>query len=79
MNDNSFPDNQIIETIIRLSSFNIDTDTIIKLICSLDPNNLLLAVIKTSLHITKLCAMSISKPLHILFNDRVMNGCFPNE
>ena len=27
----------------------------------------------------KLCAASISKPLHILFNNSVINECFPNE
>ena len=26
----------------------------------------------------KLCAVSISKPLHILFNNSVMNKCFPS-
>ena len=27
----------------------------------------------------KLCATSISKLLHILFNNSVINECFPNE
>ena len=27
----------------------------------------------------KLCATSISKPLHILFNNSVISECFPNE
>ena len=27
----------------------------------------------------KLCATSISKPLHILFNNSVINECCPNE
>ena len=27
----------------------------------------------------KMCATSISKPLHILFNSSVVNECFPNE
>ena len=31
-NGNSFPDNQTIETVSRLSDINVDTDTIIKLI-----------------------------------------------
>ena len=37
-NDSSLPNNQTIETVTRLSDINIDTDTIIKLIRSLDPN-----------------------------------------
>ena len=37
-NDSSLPNNQTIETVNRLSDINIDTDTIIKLIRSLDPN-----------------------------------------
>ena len=38
INDSSLPNNQIIETIIKLSDFNNDADTIMKLIHSLDPN-----------------------------------------
>ena len=38
INDSSLPNNQIIETIIKLSDFNNDADTIMKLIYSLDPN-----------------------------------------
>ena len=37
-NDSSLPINQTIETVTRLSDITIDTDTIIKLIRSLDPN-----------------------------------------
>ena len=32
-----------------------------------------------SLRMLKLYVTSISKPLHILFNNRVINECFPNE
>ena len=32
-----------------------------------------------ALHMSKLCAASISKPLRILFNNSVRNQCFPNE
>ena len=77
-NDSSIPTNQTIETVTRLSDINIVTDTIIKLIRSLDPN-------KTdrcdgiSIHMVKLCATSISKPLHILFNNSVISEYFPNE
>ena len=72
MNDSSLPNNQTIETVTRFSHINIDTDTIVKLICSLDLN-------KISIRMLKLYATSISKPLHILFNNSVINECFPNE
>ena len=77
-NNSSLPNNQTIETVTRLWDINIDTDTIIKLIRSLDPN-------KNhdcdgiSLHMLKLCATSISEPLHILFNNSWISECFPNE
>ena len=32
-----------------------------------------------SIHMLKLCATWISKPLHILFDNSIMNECFPNE
>ena len=32
-----------------------------------------------SIRMLKLCATSISKPLHILFNNSVISECFPNE
>ena len=71
MNDSSIPNNQIIETVSRLSDINIDTDTIIKLNRLLDPKKAL-GCDGISIRILKLCATSISKPLHILFNNRVM-------
>ena len=69
-NHSSLSNNQTVETVIRLSNINIDTDTIIKLFvhdCD-----------RISIPILKLCATSISKSLHILFNNSVINGCFPN-
>ena len=77
-NGSSLPNNQITETVTRLSSITIDTDTIIKLICSLDPNKAH-GCDGISIHMLKLCATSISKSLHILFNNSVTNECFPNE
>ena len=77
-NDSSLPNNQIIETATRLFDFNIDTDTITKLIRLLDTN-------KThgcdgvSLRMLKLCATSVLKALHILLNNSAINECFPNE
>ena len=77
-NDSSFPHNQIIETVNRLSEFNIDTDTVIKNILSLDPNKAH-DCDEISIHMLKLCATWISKPLHILFDNSIINECFPNE
>ena len=60
-NGSSLPNNQALETVTRLSDINIHTDTIIKLIRSLDSN-------KTHgcdgipIRMLKLCATSISKP-----------------
>ena len=77
-NDSSLPNNQAFETVTKLSDFNIDTDTIFKLIRSLDPNKAH-GCDGISIRMLKLCATSISKPLHILFNKSVMNEYFPNE
>ena len=75
-NDSFLPKNQIFETVTRL--FNFDTYTIIKLICSLDPNKAH-SCDGISTCILKLCTTSISKTLHILFNNSVMDQYFPNE
>ena len=77
-NDSSLPNKPTIETVTRLSDINIDTDTIIKLIRSLDPNKAH-GCDGISIRMLKLCATSISKPLHILFNNSVISKCFPNE
>ena len=77
-NDSSLPNNQTIETVTRFSDITIDTDAIIKLIHSLDLNKAR-DCDGISIRILKLCATSISKPLHILFNNSVINECFPNE
>ena len=77
-NDSSLPNNQTIETVTRISDINISTDTIIKLICSLDPNKAH-GFDGISIRMLKFCLTSISKPLNILFNNSVINECFPNE
>ena len=64
-NHSSLSNNQTVETVIRLSNINIDTDAIIKLFVH-DCQSMS-------------SSMSISKSLHILFNNSVINGCFPNE
>ena len=58
MNDSSLPNNQTTETVTRLSDIYIDTDTIIKLISSLDPNNAH-GFDGISICMLKLCATSI--------------------
>ena len=77
-NDNSLSHNQTIKTVNRLSKFNIDTDTIFKLIRSLDPNKAH-GCDGFSIPMLKLCATSISKPLHVLFDNSIMNESFSNE
>ena len=62
-NGSSLPNNQTIETITRRSDITIDTDTIIKLIRSLDPKKAH-GCDGISIRMLKLCATSISKPLH---------------
>ena len=74
----ALPNKPTIETVTRLSDINIDTDTIIKLVRSLDPNKAH-GFDGISKRMLKLCATSISKPLHILFNNSVISECFPNE
>ena len=63
---------------LGFSNITIDADTIIKLIRSLDPNKAH-GCDGISIRMLKLCATSISKPLNILFNNCVINECFPNE
>ena len=77
-NNSSLPNKSTIETVNRLSDINIGTDTIIKLIRSLDPNKAH-GCDGISVRMLKLCATSISKPLRILFNNSVISECFPNE
>ena len=77
-NDSSLLNNQTIETTTRLSDINIDTDTIIKLIHSMDPNKAH-GCDGISIRMLKLSATSVSKSLHIFFNNSVIIECFPNE
>ena len=60
-NGSSPPNNQTIETVTRLSDITVDTDTIIKLIRSLDPNKAH-GCDGISIRMLKLC--TTSKPLH---------------
>ena len=62
--------NQIFRTVTRLFDFNIDT--IIKLLHSLDPNKSQ-GCDGIPTHMSKFCATSILKPLHILFKNNIIN------
>ena len=62
-NGSSLPNNQIFETVARLSDFNIGTDTIIQLLRLLDPNKPQ-DCDGMSIRMLKLCPTSISKLLH---------------
>ena len=61
-----------------MSSNDFITVTITEFIRSLDPNKAP-SCDRISKRLLKLCAVSISNPLHIIFNNSVMNECFPNE
>ena len=76
--DSSLLNNQTIETVTRLSDIYIDTDIITKLIRSLDPSNAH-GCDGISIRLLKLCTMPIWKPIHILFDNSVINECFPNK
>ena len=77
-NGSCLPKNQTIETVTKLSDITTENDTIIKLIRSLDSNKAH-GCDGISIRMLKLCATSISKPLHILFNNSVTNESFPNQ
>lgn len=59
-------------------TFNIETDTNIKIICSSDPNKAHVCD-EILMQMLKMCVTSISKSLHIPFNNSLMNKCFVNE
>ena len=75
-NDSSLPNNQILESVTRLYDFNIDIDTIIKLICSLDPNKAQ-GCDRILIHMLK-CYVNF-KTSTCSFNNGLMNECFQNE
>ena len=61
--------------IIRASTLTL---ILFNFIGSLDPNKCH-DCDRISILMLKLCATSISNPLHIPFSNSVMNGCFPSE
>ena len=76
-NDSTLHNDLVFESTERISSFDISKDEITK-IRSLDPNKDH-AHDGISIHMLKLCASSISKPLFLLFKHSLENECFPNE
>ena len=76
VNNNSLPTNLTFETENRLSTFGFSTGDIIMIIKALDPNKAH-GHNGTSIRMIKLCAISISKPSHILFKNCLENNVSP--
>ena len=77
-NNSSLPKMLTFETENRLSTFDFNTDDIVKFIKVLDPNKAH-GHVGISIRMIKLHAFSMSKPLHILFKNCLGKECFPNE
>ena len=78
VNNSSLPANLTFENENILSTFDFSTRDIVKFIKVLDPNKAPGHDVM-SIRMIKLCATSISKPLHILFRNCLENESFPNE
>ena len=78
VNNSSLPTNVTFEIEKRLSTFDFSTGNILKFIKALNPNKAH-GHDGISIRMIKLCAFSISKPLHILFKNSLENECFPGE
>ena len=76
--DNSIPANINFETEESLSTFEICSGDIVKIIRSMDPNKAH-GHDERSIRMIKICAFSISKPLAILFRNCLESKCFPKE
>ena len=61
-----------------MSTFEICSDDIVKIMRSLDPNKAY-GQNEISIRMIKICASSISKPLAILFRNCLESECFPKE
>ena len=77
-NDSSVPPNITFATEQKLSTFELCTNDIVKIIKSLDPNKAH-GHDEISIRMIKLCTSSIAKPLSILFSNCFENQCFPKE
>ena len=78
VNNSSLPTNLTFETENRLFTFDFGTGDIINISKALVPNKAH-RYDRISIRMIKLCALSISKPLHILFKNCLENECFPNK
>ena len=70
------PTNQLLN--YSLSSFQIESDQILKLICSLDINKSH-GFDQISARMLKMCDSSIVLPLLIIFNNSLREGLFPSQ
>ena len=77
-NDSTVPVNINLETRERLSSLEFCVDDIVKIIRSLDQNKAH-GHDEISICMIKLCASSISKPLHLIFRNCLETESFPKE
>ena len=77
-NNSSIPLNITFATEQKVSTLEFCTDDILKIIKSLDPNKAH-GHDEISIRMIKLCAISIVKPLSILFRNCFENLCFPKE
>ena len=78
IDNNSIPANINFETEESLSTFEICSGDIVKIIRSMDPNKAH-GHDERSIRMIKICAFSISKPLAILFRNCLESKCFPKE
>ena len=77
-NDSTVPESINFVTRERLSSLEFCVDDIVKIIRSLDQNKAH-GHDEISIHMIKLCASSISKPLHLIFRNCLETESFPKE
>ena len=77
-NDSTVPVNINFETRERLSSLEFCVDDIVKIIRSLDQNKAH-GHDEISIRMIKLCASSISKPLHLIFRNCLETESFPKD
>ena len=77
-NDSSIPPNITFATEQKLSTLELCTDDIVKIIKSLDPNKAH-GHDEISIRMIELCATLIAKPLSVLFRNCFENQCFPKE
>ena len=78
IDNNSIPANINFETEESLSTFEICSGDIVKIIRSMDLNKAH-GRDERSIRMIKICAFSISKPLAILFRNCLESKCFPKE